>query len=416
MTDNDTSDIARSRVVWVVVSIGALAIATLLVFSRLARSAQETSHPPAAAASHVSDTLTLAPEQQRSVITTAVSHGDLPVHASVPGRIEFNANAVTSVFAQFSGRVVRLDVEVGSLVRQGQPIAMLDSPDVVGMQADYQEALAAMRVAGTTHDQAARTRARAARLAEVEAIPIRELQEAQAAEARTTEDLRQADARRTAARSRLQIAGFGDEDIDRLESQGAAATTRLVPIKAPVAGTVTERHVGLGQVVQTGGDALLKIADLSTVWVTADVYEDQVAAIHPGARVTIQATAYPSETFEARVDRIGATLDPDKRTLAVRCVMPNAEGRLKPGMFASVALQSGTIRSALLVPASAIVAAGNRRTVFVETAAGYQEREVETGDEVGGWVVVQSGLHDGDRVVSQGGLLLARQMTEATNR
>ncbi len=169
--------------------------------------------------------------------------------------------------------------------------------------------------------------------------------------------------------------------------------------------------------VQAGGDALLKIADLSTVWVTADVYEDQVAAIRPGADVTIQTPAYPNETFSARVDRIAATLDPEKRTLAVRCVMRNADRRLKPGMFATVALQSGTIESALLVPASAIVANGSRRDVFVERQPeGYQQRAVETGDEVAGWVVVRSGLREGERVVTQGSLLLARQMAEAANR
>jgi cobalt-zinc-cadmium efflux system membrane fusion protein len=385
-----------------------------------ALSARNNDHPAGstgAPSGHALDTVTLAPEQRPSVISTSVAHGDVPVRASVPGRIEFNANRVTPVFAQFSGRVVRLDVEVGTSVREGQTLAMLDSSDVVGMQADYQEAQAAVRAARTGHDQAVRTRDRATRLAGVEAIPLRELQEAQAAETRAAEDLRQAEAKLGAARGRLQIAGFADEDLEQLEARGVPSITRLVPLRAPMAGTITERHVGLGQVIQAGGDALLKIADLSTVWVTADVYEDQVAAIRPGAEVMIQTPAYSNETFTARVDRIAATLDSEKRTLAVRCVMPNGDGRLKPGMFATVTLQSGTIQRALLVPASAIVATGTRRNVFVEQhPARYQERDVETGDEIAGWVVVRSGLREGERVVTQGSVLLSRQLAETTSR
>jgi membrane fusion protein, heavy metal efflux system len=369
------------------------------------------------ASSAAADTVTLEPGQMASVVSTAVAHGDVPVRASVPGRIEFNANRVTPVFAQFSGRVVSLAVEVGSSVREGQPLAMIDSSEAVAVEADFQQALAAARTARISHDQSVLTRDRATRLADVEAIPTRELQEAQTSETRAGEDQRQAEARLAAARNRLQTSGFGDDDIDRLEMRGTPSITRLVPLRAPVAGTITDRHVGLGQLIQPGGEALLKIADLSTVWMTADVYEDQVADIHPGAQVTIQTPAYPNETFTARVDRLAATLDPDKRTLAVRCVMPNADGRLKPGMFATVALQSRTIQRALLVPSSAIVTSGTRREVFVEQRPSrYQERDVEIGDEISGWVVVKSGLRDGERVVTQGSVLLARQFADGANR
>jgi membrane fusion protein, heavy metal efflux system len=421
MSDNNTGRFGPIRRVWRAASILAVtvaaAMATVMAFALLVRHHDRAAGKTNTTSRQVADTVKLAPEQRSSVISTSVARGDVPVRASVPGRIEFNANRVTAVFAQFSGRVVQLDVEVGTSVREGQTLAMLDSSDVVGIQADYQEALAAVRAARTSHDQSVRTRDRAKRLADAEAIPVRELQEAQVSESRAAEDLRQAATKLAAARGRLQIAGFTEEDIERLERRGALSIGRLVALKAPVAGTITERHVGLGQVVQVGGDALLKIADLSSVWVTADVYEDQVAAIRPGAKVTIQTPAYPDETFTASVDRIAATLDPEKRTLAVRCVMPNGDGRLKPGMFAIVALQSGTIQRALLVPASAIVATGNRRNVFVENQpALYQPRDVETGDEISGWVVVRSGLREGERVVTQGSVLLSRQLAEAMAR
>jgi cobalt-zinc-cadmium efflux system membrane fusion protein len=327
----------RTRRVWPIATTGILGI-TAMAFALSARNNDRSIESSATASGDASSTVTI-PSEQTANVSTSPAHA-VPIRASVPGRIEFNANRVTPVFAQFSGRVASLAVEVGSTVRQGQPVAMIDSSEALGLEAGFQQALAAARAARISHDQSMLTRDRATRLAAAEAIPNRELQEAQASETRADEDLRQAEARLAAARSRLQTAGFGDDDIERLEMRATPSISRLVPLRAPVAGTITERHVGLGQVIQPGGDPLLKIADLSTVWMTADVYEDQVADFHPGARVNIRTAAYPNETFTARVDRLAATLDPDKHTLGVRCVLPNADGRLKPGMFASVTLQS----------------------------------------------------------------------------
>src|SRR5262249_27036727 len=151
------------------------------------------SHAPA-------DLVTLAPEQRNRVTTRTVSEGDVPVRATVPGRVEFDANRVTPFFAQLSGRIVRLEAEVGMSVREGQVLGMLDSPDVVAMQAEYQQALSSVRAARTSVEQAERTHERASKLADVEAIPRRDLQEAEVAEAHAREDLRRAEAAVVAAR------------------------------------------------------------------------------------------------------------------------------------------------------------------------------------------------------------------------
>jgi Cu(I)/Ag(I) efflux system membrane fusion protein len=109
-------------------------------------------------------------------------------------------------------------------------------------------------------------------------------------------------------------------------------------------------------------------------------------------------------------------VDPDKRTVAVRSALLNAGERLKPGMFAAVVLDSGTIRRALVVPSSAVIMKANRRTVFLELESGtYREKFIETGEEINGSVVVKSGLREGDRVAVHGGLLLSRQLAEARN-
>lgn len=402
-----------SALVWGISAVAGVVAATLIA---LAFSGRDTDSRPVADAHPTatsSGTVTLAPEQRASVTVARVAQVSVPLRTTVPGRIDFNADHVTPLFAQLSGRVVRLDGEVGAPVRQGQVLGMLDSPDIVAMAAEYQQAAATLRVAQTSLNQATQTRQRAARLAQVEAIPLRDLQGAQAEEARASDELRRAQAAQASARGRLQIAGFTDEDVARLDTDGPPSLTRLVPLVAPVAGTIVERHVGLGQVVQAGGDALFWIADLSTVWVLAEVYEDQLASVRAGAEVSITTPAYPHDTFSARVARIGSTVDKDNRTIAVRCVVPNRDGRLKPGMFATVALQSGVLDHALVVPEAAVLATGDRRALFVETAPGtYQERAISTGPELDGSVVVRTGVHEGERVVVNGTLLLSTQMAQ----
>src|SRR5260370_17466925 len=126
---------------------------------------------------------------------------------------------------------------------------------------------------------------------------------------------------------------MSEDEINRLAAT-SHSVNRIVSLIAPISGTITERKAGLGQVVQTGsGDPLFMIADLSSVWVNADLYEDQLAYLKRGAAVKIKTPAYPNQTFDARVDQIGSTLDPDKQTVARRCVVANAQGRLKPAIF-----------------------------------------------------------------------------------
>jgi cobalt-zinc-cadmium efflux system membrane fusion protein len=352
----------------------------------------------------------LSPEQRSAISVEAVQKRDIQSDVTAPGRLAFNGNRISPVFSQFSGRLVRLDVEVGAAVRAGQTLGLIDTPDIVAMQSDYQQAVTAERTARTAFDLARRTRERAARLAEVEAIPRRELQQAQADEARAADDLARAQAAVAAARGRLQSAGVSDEEIGRLVA-GAPAINHLVRLVAPISGTITERKAGLGQVVQPGAaDPLFMIADLSTVWVNADVYEEQLASVRVGAPVKIQTPAYPTETFSARVDQIGSVVDPDKHTIAVRCVVSNRGHLLKPGMFATVILRGEAWQRALVVPASAVIAEGNQRAIFVEEAPNrFVKRVVETGEERAGTVIIRSGLSEGERVVVRGSLLIAAQ-------
>ncbi len=395
-------------IVWIIV--GAILAAIMMITSLLlARKAKVTAAGEKAATSETSAANEpLSPDQRAAISVEVVQKQTVQSGVTAPGKVTFNGNRVTPVFSQFSGRLVRLDAEVGMVVRPRQVIGTIDTPDIVSAQADYQQALTSERSARTSLDLLRRTRERAERLVAAEAIPRRDLQQAQADEARAADDLQRAQSAVAAARGRLLSAGISDDEINRLTA-GVRAVNRLVPLIAPIGGTITERKAGLGQVVQAGaGDPLLMIADLSSVWVMADVYEDQIASMRVGAPVKIKTPAYPAETFAARVDQIGSTLDPDKHTVAVRCIVPNRGGRLKPGMFASLILSSSAPQTALTVPASAIITEGDQHSVYVEESPGhYVKRPVETGAETEGAVIIRSGLTEGERVVVRGGLLIS---------
>ncbi len=123
--------------------------------------------------------------------------------------------------------------------------------------------------------------------------------------------------------------------------------------------------------------------------------------------------AYPNETFVARVDQLGSTIDPDKHTVAVRCVVTNTDRRLKPGMFVSAILSGAVPQSVITIPSSAVITEGSRRSVFVEESAGkYTKCTIETGNEIDGAVVVRSGLKEGERVVVHGGLLISAGLAQ----
>ncbi len=353
--------------------------------------------------------ISLSPEQTRNIAVEIVQKRFVAGQVKSPGKVAFNSSQISSVLPQFSGRLTKLAAEVGQKVRAGQILGMIETPDIVQPQADFQQSLANERTVQTTLEHAVFNRERDERLAKVEAIPLRELQDAQVDEKHAREDLGRARQTIAAARSKLQSLHFADADIKTLES-GGRVLSREVPLVAPIGGTIIERKAGLGQVVQPGGDALLQIADLSNVWVNAEVYEDRLARLRVGLPASVETPAYPNERFSARVDQIGSVVDADKRTVAVRCVLPNSGGKLKPGMFVNVSLGGVSNQEAVTVPATAVVTEGDKRAIFVETEPNhYEKREVTVGDEQEGTIIVKSGLKEGERVVVKGGLLVAAE-------
>lgn len=301
-------------------------------------------------------------------------------------------DGVARVGAKLPGRIVRLTAGLGDKVTRGQVLAALDSPELGRAKADFIAAVAAARVTGET---AGREKA----LFEKKISSERDWRQAEAEATR-------ARAEKEAAEMRLHTLGFTDAQLGRLSAEDHQGST--IPLTSPLAGVVVERPVALGQMVGPE-ETMFVVMDLRNVWVLVDVYERDLQQVAVGQKVEARVQAWGDRVFAGTVHSIGATIDRGSRTLKVRVELPNADGALKPGMFAKVMLAAtkGEPREGLYLPATALQRDGDRAIVFVQAGERqFQLRQVEIGQRTGDWVEVQHGLAPGERVVTTGAFFL----------
>ena len=312
------------------------------------------------------------------------------------GKVQFNEEALGRVHAPLTGRVLEVFAAPGDTVEAGSRLFVLDSADLGAAKADYAKA-----VADVERSQDALRLAR--ELLEVKAVAQKEVRE-------TENDTRKALAERERAAARLQTLGVGSDRLPGVAARTDVGTTLVV--RAPRGGVVVERNVVAGQVVAYGqADApvnLFVIADLSTMWVVADVYEPDVPNVHLGQPVSVALPCCPSERYRGKVVNIANAVDKDSRTLKIRAVVPNRGRTLKAEMFVKVAIDTSSYR-VLTLPQTAVQRREGRTFVLVENGkGGYQRRPIKTRAEFDGFVEVLDGVTPADRVVSTGGILIGR--------
>ncbi|HZD04756.1 MAG TPA: efflux RND transporter periplasmic adaptor subunit, partial [Longimicrobiales bacterium] len=193
-----------------------------------------------------------------------------------------------------------------------------------------------------------------------------------------------------------------------------AAPAPLLAVRAPIDGSVLQTDVTRGRHV-AAGDALFRVADLSTLWVAIDLYESDLAYVSPGDSVTLQVKAFPGRAFPGRIARVGQVMDSVTRTVRTRGVVAS-RGRLKPGMLASVTIHpAGPSARILAIPAAAVQRIDDRPVAFVRAGPGrFRVRRLTTGIEQEGYVEVVEGLQPGDTVVTRGSFLLKSELLKAT--
>ena len=319
-------------------------------------------------------------------IAMVTSPGDHPV--ILPGRLAWDEDHTSRVYAPYAGRVERLLVGVGERVRQGQALAVLSSADIGQAQADLHKAEADQLLARATL-------ARVRDLVEGGVIARKDLDQAEADLARSGAE---------AARARARLAQYG---------VAAGAVNQTLTLSAPLAGLVVERNSNPGAEVRSdvAGAALFTISDPATLWATIDVDETQLALLRPGQAIALVTAAWPDQRFAAKVLSIGAAVDPASRTVKVRARVANPDGRLKAEMYVSA--QVAASGGLPLVPVDAVFLRGDRLGVFVPKGNGrFERREVKVraaGPQ--SWQVV-SGLAAGEQVVV-GGALYLNQLLDA---
>ncbi len=325
-----------------------------------------------------------------------------------PGRIEVDENRTARVGAFVEGVVVECCVSVGADVKKGQVLARLHSHDVHEAESKYRQALAAVQQRESELEYARQQQRRASRLHELKAGSLQKVQEAETAlkSAETALEFAKAEVERAERHLGflgLNPAGLADHADRETETQATAQhAEHLIPIRAPFAGTVLERTASQGSAV-TPSDPLYVISDLSRVWVIAQVPEQHLPQLRRGMPVEVSVRAYPDRVFPARVTRIGDALDPETRTVQVRCETANPRRALKTEMFATIRIPGDRGDPSPVAPLSAIQHVDGDEMVFIDEGGGvYRARRVETGRRSDSKVEIVRGLEVGERAVVQG--------------
>ena len=360
----------------------ALALACVMLLAACGEKA-----PPKPAAKPAADPLQVAaaPELLARLTLGAPATTEVRELLRVPGRIEVDETRMARVGAPVAGRITDLTATVGQDVKRGQVLATLNSTDLSNAQLNFLKAQSQRLLAS-------RGAARAQQLLDADVIGTAELQRRQG-------ELTQANAELNAARDQLKVLGMSEPAVQKLADSGTI--TSLTQVVASISGTVIERKVTEGQVVQPA-DSIFLVADLSSVWVVADIPEQSSGMVRVGESVFTEIAALPNQVLEGRLTFVSPTVNPETRTVRARMDLSNGARLFKPAMLATVLIK-GKPQKRLTVPVAAVVREDNRDYVFVQTGAGqFRLQPVTLGQEYEGRRVVSEGLAEDARIVVDG--------------
>jgi cobalt-zinc-cadmium efflux system membrane fusion protein len=347
-----------------------------------------TSFSSKAAASATPTLFTIPQDQMSHVQVVTVVPTQLTRTLRLTGNVSYDAFKTTPVITQVGGPVSRILVVPGQHVNMGQPMFDISSPDYSQLLDAYLKADDSFRLSDKNYNRA---------------------KDLYAHHANAEKDVEQAESDRTQAQADLNAAEQGMKilGIKNPAALATAPSSALIPVLAPISGEVVERLVSPGQVVQAGSTQAFTISDLSDVWVLANVYQADLAAVRSGQDVVVTTDAYP-DSFHGRISYVSPAVDPTTRTLQARIVVDNPGEKLKKDMYCTVTVTAGVMSNVVAVPDSAILRDDNNQP-FVYVAAGsnqFGRRDVETGNSQSGQTQILKGISIGERVVGDGSLFL----------
>ena len=357
------------------------------------------SKTPAAVSTPGRITLSAEESSRVGLVVQPVARSDFRTHRDFPAIVQPNQRNMAEITTLVRGRVVEVYADLGQEVKANAPLAILYSSELGLAQSAYLKAKAKLHVAEQAFN-------RAKFLLQEQVIGEAELQRRQA-------ELLSAQAEGNESHDRLKLLGMNDEEFRRLERSRQIRS--VVPIVAPFGGRIIGRKLTRGEVVETT-ENLFVIADLSEVWVLANIPEKDIPFVHSvhasgGTQVDVRINAYPKEVFKGTITYVGDVLDPVTRTMQLRIELPNQDGRLKPEMFSTIRLYSESQPDRLAVPEAALQRDQGRTFVFVQRGVNeYEMREVHIGESNGTLTSILGGLNEGEPVVTHGAFVLKSEL------
>jgi membrane fusion protein, heavy metal efflux system len=328
-----------------------------------------------------------------------VARREFRTHRDFPGVVTPNLHASAEVTALVRGRVVEVYADLGQQVKKGELLALLYSEELGMTQSAYLKADAKLYVAERSYE-------RAKYLLTEKVLALADAQKRKG-------EMLSLRAEKREAHDRLKLYGMSDEHILHLDGEDAVRPS--VPIMAPFAGRVIARNLTKGEVVETT-EKLFTVADLSEVWVIANIPEKDIQYIHPDGSsvdqsVDVLVNAYPDQIFHGAITYVGDVLNVTTRTMNLRLELPNQGNKLKPEMYATVRVYADPEINILAVPEAAVQRDRDRRFVFVQRdPQSFEARDVTLGESNGEIVKILNGLHEGDQVVIDGGFILKSEL------
>ena len=308
------------------------------------------------------------------------------------GTVDWDADHTTQAITQVNGPISRILVDLGSKVKEGDPLLYVASPDVANAISTYRKARNREALAKRVLDRNKELMTRGA-------LAGKDLESSEA-------DYNDANTDVENSLQSLRIFGITQDEIEHAERQGIAISPELA-VRAPISGVVVQKLVSPGQLIQAGSTACFVISDVSTVWVQGHIFDRDLPQVHRGDPVEQTNPAFAG-TFRGEVAYVGASVDPATRTTPVRIVTHNPEGLLKKDMFVDAAIRTGERVNLVAVPVSAVLHdEQNEPMVYVESAPGkFAKRLVQVGEQREDQVEIRGGLQPGEQVVSDGSLFV----------
>ena len=342
-------------------------------------------------------TVELSEKQAASLKIGPVASREFALLKTAVGAIDFNENLLVQVFSQYQGKILKAFYNIGDEVHAGNVLFTIDSPDLL-------QAESALLAAAGVLELQKRVLARALNLLKAGGSAQKDVDQA-------TSDQQTAEGNFKAGKDAVRIFGKSDAEVEQILVDRKVDSTLVVP--SPISGRVVARNAAPGFLTQPGiAPAPFTVADLSTMWMLANVIETDAPAYKLGQEVEVRVPAYPDKVFKGHVTALGAMIDPNTHRQLVRSEIDDPEHLLRSGMFASFVIRVGDPVRSLAVPAEGVVREGDgTMTVWItKDSRRFTKRTVKVGLQQGGWTQILEGLSPGDTVVTDGAVFLSNKL------